>query len=446
MKRTIALVAVLVVVAIGVGIGLHVWSGPGLHGVESRASAAGPVAVAPLRVAAAAPVRKTLRRESIQPGQIEAFEITPLFAKLPSYVQKLNVDIGDRVDPKQPLVELFLPELKDEIRQKEAALAQALAEIDLAVASVGASDAAVATARANVTAAEAGSIRAEADVTRWQSQFARISQLVAGGSVDRKLEDETRDSLKAAEAAREEILAKVAAAKAALLQSQADVAKAKANEAVARARHASAAADLAREQALLQYTTLHAPFAGVVTERNVNRGDFVQPASAMTGKPLLTIARTDTVRVFVDVPEMDSPWVEAGRKGYVNVQALADKTVEGTVTRTSWVLNANRTLRAELDLANPDGVLRPGMYATAHIVLEECPDACVVPLSAVVREGSNAYCWIVRDGKATRIPIVVGLQVGNEAAVTSGLQGDELIVQSPPGSLQEGRSLDVTKP
>jgi len=117
MKRTIALVAVLVVVAIGVGIGLHVWSGPGLHGVESRASAAGPVAVAPLRVAAAAPVRKTLRRESIQPGQIEAFEITPLFAKLPSYVQKLNVDIGDRVDPKQPLVELFLTELKDEIRQ-----------------------------------------------------------------------------------------------------------------------------------------------------------------------------------------------------------------------------------------------------------------------------------------------------------------------------------------
>ena len=74
----------------------------------------------------------------------------------------------------------------------------------------------MATAQANISLMEAGNIRAEADVTRWQSQYARISQLAAGGSLDRKLEDETRDSLKAAEAARGEALAKVEAAKAAL--------------------------------------------------------------------------------------------------------------------------------------------------------------------------------------------------------------------------------------
>ena len=396
-----------------------------------------------IHVVAAPPVRKTLRRECVQPGQIEAFEITPLFAKLPSYVEKLHVDIGDRVKADELLAELFLPEVKDELRQKEAALAQARAEIDLANAAVRAAEAAVATARANVAAAEAGTTRAEADVTRWQSQSARISQLVAGGSLDRKLEDETRDSLKAAEAARGEARAKVEASKAAVLQSQADLAKAKAGAAAAVARRGSADADQSRVKALLQYTQIRAPFAGVVTQRNVNRGDFVQPAGTTSGKPLLIIASTDMVRFFVDVPELDSPWVEPGKKAYVNVQALPDRTVEGKVTRTGWDLGANRTLRTELDIPNPSGTLRPGMYATAHIVLQESPDALVVPLSAVVRDGPKTACWVVRDSKAMRVPIIIGIQVGNEIAVASGLNGDEQVVQLPPSSLHDGQAVEA---
>ena len=410
-----------------------------------QAASSAAAAAAAVRVTAARPVRKTLRLESVQPGQIEAFEQTPLFAKLPAYVEKLYVDIGDRVEADQLLVDLFLPELKDELRQKEAAVVQAQAEIELAAAAVRAAEAAVATAQANISLMEAGNIRAEADVTRWQSQYARISQLVAGGSLDRKLEDETRDSLKAAEAARGEARAKVEAAKAALVQSQADVAKAKANEAVARARHGNAQADLSRVKALLQYTQIRAPYAGVVTERNVDRGDFVQPASTTTAKPLLAVARTDIVRIFVDVPEMDSPWVEAGRTGYVSVQALPDRIVEGKVTRTSWVLGANRTLRTELDLPNPNGLLRPGMYATAHILLQERPDVYVLPLSAIVRDGKQAFCWTVQDGRAVRTPITLGLQVGNDVEVVSGLKGDELVVQSQVASLQAGAAVEVAK-
>ena len=398
-----------------------------------------------VRVVAARPVRKTLRRESVQPGQIEAFEQTPLFAKLPAYVEKLYVDIGDRVEANQLLADLFLPELKDELRQKEAALVQAEAEIELAAAAVHAAEAAVATAQANISLTEAGNIRAEADVARWQSQYTRISQLVAGGSLDRKLEDETRDSLQAAEAARGEARAKVESAKAALAAKPADVAKAKANEAVARARHRNAQADLARVKALLQYTQIRAPYAGVVTERNVVRGDFVQPASTMTAKPLLTVARTDIVRIFVDVPEMDSPWVEAGRTAYVGVQALPDRIVEGKVTRTSWALGANRTLHTELDFPNPKGLLRPGMYATAHILLQERPDVYVLPSSAIVRDGRGTFCWTVRDGRALRTPIALGLQVGSDVEVTSGLKPDDLVIQSQVASLQAGATVEVAK-
>ncbi len=230
----------------------------------------------------------------------------------------------------------------------------------------------MATAQANQRRRQAGNIRAEADVTRWQSQYARISQLVAGGSLDRKLEDETRDSLKAAEAARGEARAKVDAAKAALC--------CKARPTWPRPRPISpspapgrqcAEADLCASRPCSSTRRSAPPTPGVVTERNVIRGDFVQPAGTMTAKPLLAVARTDVVRIFVDVPEMESPWVEAGRPGYVHVQALPDRVVEGKVTRTSWVLGPNRTLRTELDLPNPEGLLRPGMYATAHIGLQE---------------------------------------------------------------------------
>jgi RND family efflux transporter MFP subunit len=416
-------------------------SSPAASRQGKSTTAAGAPAV---RVTAARPVRKTLRLESVQPGQIEAFEQTPLFAKLPCYVEKLHADIGDRVEAGQLLVDLFLPELKDELRQKEAARVQTQAEIELATAAIHAAEAAMATAQANISLTEAGKIRTEADVARWQSQYARISQLAAGGSVDRKLEDETRDSLKAAEAARAETFAKVEAAKAAWLQSQADLAKAKANEAVARARRANAEADLSRVKTLLQYTQIRAPYAGVVTERNVNRGDFVQPASTTTAKPLLTVARTDIVRIFVDVPEMESPWVEAGHAGQVSVQALPDQIVKGKVTRTSWVLGANRTLNTELDLPNPNALLRPGMYATAHILLQERPHVYVLPLSAIVAgQGQQAFCWLAKNGQAARTAITLGLQVGSDVEVVSGLKGDELVVQSPSGTLQQGQPVEV---
>jgi RND family efflux transporter MFP subunit len=422
-----------------------------LAGCNSSSSAAtgpggAPAAAAATRVHVARPERKTLRRETIQPGGIEAFEQTPLLAKLPAYVEKLYVDIGDRVEPGQLLADLFLPELKTELRQKEAAVVQARAEIELAGAEIRAAEAAVATVGANVSAAEAGKIRAEADVTRWRSQYARISQLVAGGSLDRKLEDETRDALQGAEAARGETAAKVEAAKAAVAQSRAELAKAEANEAVARARHASAEADLARQKALVGYTQIRAPYAGVVTERNVNRGDFVQPAGATAAKPLLAVARTDLVRIFVDVPEMESPWVEAGRTGYVSVQALPDQLVEGKVTRTSWVLGANRTLRTELDLPNPNSLLRPGMYATAHIVLQERPNVYFLPRSAIVGQGKQTSCWLLNGGRAASAPITLGLQVGGDVEVASGLKGDELVIQSPPVSLQDGQPVDAAKP
>ena len=233
-----------------------------------------PAASAP-RLAVARPLRKTLRRESVQPGWIEAFEFTPCWPSSPAMSRTFYVDIGDRVKADQPLAELFLPESEGRASPKEAARAEALAQIELAAAAVRAAEAAVETAKANVKTGGGRQVRAAADAARWRSQYVRISQLVADGSLDRKLEEETQDSFgAAAEAVLVEVRAKVDAAKAVLLQSQADLAKAKAGQSVAQRRRQNAEADLSRVRTLLRYTQIRAPYDGVGDRAERQPGRF----------------------------------------------------------------------------------------------------------------------------------------------------------------------------
>src|SRR5262249_18805879 len=143
--------------------------------------------------------------------------------------------------------------------------------------------------------------------------------------------------------------------------SQAEVRKARIDVKAAEARVLVTKRGEERLAALVGYTSIHAPYDGVVVDRNVNTRDYVQPASGAqsaprsiqqrgksTGPPLYVVARTDQVRIFLDVPEMDANGVRAGSKVTVRIPALDDEEVSATVTRTSWALHAQtRTLRAE---------------------------------------------------------------------------------------------------
>ncbi len=251
-----------------------------LHQTARKVRAAGPAdGATAVRVTAAKPARKTLRLSTVQPGQIQAFEWTPLFAKLPAYVQEVHFDIGDRVEQNRPLADLWIPELEDDARQKTAQVAQTKAAVEQAAAAVRDAAAAVHTAEAGVREARAGTIRAQGRYRRWDSEYRRVSALATHGSLDRKVADETEDELAAADATREEVEAKVASTEAILAERKANVDKAQADLSVARANVAGAEAALARTKSLLQYTQIRMPYAGVVTQRNINRGDFVQPVS-----------------------------------------------------------------------------------------------------------------------------------------------------------------------
>lgn len=398
------------------------------------------------RVTAGKPERKALKRTTVQPGRIQAFEETPLHPKIAGYVEEIRVDIGDRVKKGDLLITIFSPELKDDVKQREALLRQAEAEVRQAQAAIRAAQAAAVTAQAKLQEAEAGIERTEADIKRWKSEHARISELAANGTVTRKMMDETLSQLQVAEAGRHEALARIESAKAGLSQSRANVDSAEADAGAADARQGVAEANLARAKTLLAYTEIRAPYDAIITRRNVDTGHYMQPA-ASGSQPLLVLCRADVVRIFVDVPEMEAAMVDKTDPVQVTLQALGGKQVQGKVTRTSWDLDpANRSLRTEIDLPNSDLALRPGMYATASILLAERDEVLTLPVTAVVRNGADAYCCQVVSGHIQRTPLVVGLRSGKEIEILSGLSGDETVVLLRADTLQDGQPVEVLPP
>jgi RND family efflux transporter MFP subunit len=395
------------------------------------------------RVSCGSPQRKQLIRTTNQPARIEAFEQTPLFAKLAGYIDTVSVDIGDVVKKDQPLVTLRIPELRDEVEQKKSLVNQATAEAKQAEANIAAVEAAGETAEAKVEEAKAGVARAKANAERWMAEYARIEELAGTGSVNDKLVDETRSQLRSAEAGQAEAIAAVQSAEATVRESEAMNAKAKADHTAAEARLGVAQADLARAETMLGYTVITAPYDGVITQRLIDTGHFVQPASG-TAKPLLEIARTDKVRVFIEVPEMEAGLINNGDMVTLQIQAMPETALKAPIVRTSWSLDAgNRALRSEVDVENEGSLLRPGMFATANIELDRRENALTLPVEAVVRADGTTYCCRVESNKIVHQPIKLGLRAGSEIEVLEGLQDNSVVVLVRPQALKDGQAVQV---
>ena len=306
-----------------------------------------------------------MERRCEQPGEIAAFEETPLYAKVAGYVQAVNVDIGDKIKQGQTLAVLSVPELVEELKQKAALVVQAQSQIAQANAAVEVAQAAIETAEAKVAAAQAAIARTTADVDRWKSESARINELADRSAVTRKVADETLQQLRVAEGAKLEAEAQVKSAKAGVVEAQAKLTAAKADVEAANARLAVAQADHDRTQALTEYATIKAPYDGTVNQRIIHTGFYVQPATTGRDQPLLVVFHSDIVRVVVYVPEADAGFTKLGEPATIRVQSLDNKHFTGAVKRVACALDEKtRTLRAEIDLENR--IRRTGAW---HVLL-----------------------------------------------------------------------------
>jgi RND family efflux transporter MFP subunit len=389
--------------------------------------------------------RRTIRRITQQPGQIEAYELTPVYAKVSGYVRQWNVDIGKHVKKGQSLAVIDVPELDAEVKLKQASVEEAQAKLAQARAADQVAQASLTSARTRLAETEAGINRAEADLIRWKAEFSRVEELHRDRALTGSLLDETRSKLKASEASLAEEKAQAATAGAQVQEAEARLTKTLADIGAAEASRKVAEFDVSRSRALQSYATITAPYDGVVTQRNIDVGDITQVGSQ--GQPLFTITRDDVVRVTVSVPEMYAVDVDPGDPVLIRLQAMAGKEIEGKVARTSWSLDPrSRTLRVEVDLPNPSRLLRPGLYVHAAVGVEEHRDALTVPTTALIRQESQSFCVAVANGRAVRKPVRTGFEEGPRTEITSGLEDGEEIVKASAAVLRDGQEVTVVAP
>lgn len=403
------------------------------------------------RVTAGPPIKKNLRLFTEQPGRVEAFEETPILSKIPGYVKSIHFDIGDKVKKGETIVELYAPEYQDQLEQKKGLMELAEALVKQAEAGMVAAQASLESARAIANQAVASVGRTEADLNRWDSEYSRIQQLVSKESVTPKLADETASKFLAARAANEEALAAVESTKAKEREASASLSKARADLEAANAKLKTATADVQQAETMLNYTSLKSPFDGYVNSRNVDLGHYVQPAGSTFAHPIMSIVNADKVRVFVNIPESDASWVDAGfedpTKGdlaTITFGTATNRKTEGRVTRTSRQLDSqSRSLTTEIDINNSDLKLFPGSFATAKILLEERTDILTLPISAIVKTSDGTVCCTIIDGKIQHQPIELGLRVGDDVQIASGLDGTEMVVLIRASSLKNDQAVEV---
>jgi len=331
------------------------------------------------------------------PGTISAFDSATLFARATGYVAERRVDIGSRVKQGDLLLRIAAPDLDQQLAQANATLVQTQASLTQAVAQAQQSRSGV--ELANVT-------------------NGRTSQLADQGWETRQNADNTRLGL---------------------AQSRATLNAAEAAINVAQANLAAQYATVQRLQQLTAYENVTAPFDGVITSRSVDTGDLVSDTNG-TGNVLFTLVRDDVVRVQVSVPQSGAIGIRDGLAAKVHVQELPNRVFKGRVARSAVALaQASRTMQSEVDVPNPDGVLRPGLYVTVDIGIPRTAPGVIVPAEAVLFNGKGLRVAVVKDDNTIRMQdVTIYRDYGTSVELRSGLNGGERVVLSPPADLGDG--------
>lgn len=202
---------------------------------------------------------------------------------------------------------------------------------------------------------------------------------------------------------------------------------------------------LARAQAIYGYTTLKAPFDGVVTARFVDPGAFVPAATGATtsAQAIVAMAETDTLRVFVYLGQDVAPFVHVGDAVDVWQDELPARKIAAKVTYLTGALDPRtRTMQAEVDFDNRPFGMQPGTFARVEIHLKQPPSAEIPDDAIVIRDGKTHVC-LVEDGKAHYQEVQLGYNDGADVRVLEGLKGGETIGLDVPVLVQDGDKVDA---
>jgi RND family efflux transporter MFP subunit len=359
------------------------------------------------------PHRADAKADFTLPGSIQAVQETAVYARTSGYLSQRLADIGDRVSAGQLLAEIDAPEVDQELEQARANLAQTRSAHMQTLANLE-------QARSQLTQAQANSNFAQVSSQRWNA-------LQKEGAVSRQAFDEKAASSDANKA-------NVKVAQAGINANQSNV-----NAAIANIK--ASEANVSRLEAMQSFKHITAPFAGVITARNVDQGALITQGSGGNNAVwLYKIAQPNTLRIYIDLPQSAVASIRPGQTANILVRELPKDVFAGRVTRTSNSLDATaHTLRTEVQVNNPNLKLLPGMYAQVQFVLNRATAPLMVPANALVTRSEGTMVAIVGADQTVHYQkVTLGRDYGTEVEIVSGLEGAEQLVVNPTDEVAEG--------
>jgi RND family efflux transporter MFP subunit len=404
----------------------------GKHEVAAAGSA-GPKTVT---VTAAQAVTRTVPAAFQETGTFIADETSDIAPLVAGRVVATPVNLGDFVKQGQVVCELDHRDAQLRLDQARAALDQATAGVRQSQSRIGfngqgtfdpATLPEVAAARAAMESAQAMARQAGADAKRYEN-------LVASGDVSRSAFEKARTQQETADAqvnaARQQYEAALNGAR----QSWGAVENSQASLEGIRAQ-------LAQAEKALADTTIRAPFDGFITARPVAAGEYV----ALTNK-IATIVRIGSMKLQLQTPEQQAARGKVGMTVLARVAAYPDRDFTGKITAVNPSVDPNsRVFILEARFDNPKGELRPGMFATAHVLLPGGETAIFVPRNAVVRDKTtDSFQLFTIDNQTAHLRVVVAGDVdGNQIRILNGLTGNETVAASGQSELFDGAPVQV---
>lgn len=385
--RTRSVAALGIVLTFGLFTALAAATVPRIRNQRALDAAAAAQADALPRMTVATVKNTAVETDRELPGNAAAFLTTAVYGRTNGYLKTRLVDIGDRVHAGQLLGEIAAPELDAQLEEAKATLLQSKANL----------------------------LKLQAEATYAKAEEGRYRPLLARGATTKESYEQKLAAWKMADAA-------VAAMEATI----------KVNE-----------ADIQRLSALQSFEKLTAPFNAVVTARNVDPGDLITADNPSTERQLFRVAQIDTLRVFVDVPQVFSTDIKPGQTALLHRREDPAHQYTGKVTRTANALDPNtRTLRTEVDVPNPTGALLPGMYLQVKFVFNRENPPVVIPTAAVVvRTGGPKVALLDARDTVHYRDVKLGRDFGTDVEVLTGLRSGERVVVYPGDDLPEGKPI-----
>jgi membrane fusion protein (multidrug efflux system) len=328
-----------------------------------------------------------LEQSLLLPGNVSAFNVSPLFARASGYVTAWHSDIGAHVKKGDVLVTISAPDLDQQLEQAKAQLVQLQAAVE----------------------------QAQATADLGQATNGRTERLVAQGWSSSQQGDTDRLTAASRNAA-------VAVAKANVTAQQAAV---------------------SRLQELTSFEQIKAPFDGVVTARNVNVGDLLN-AGGTSGRPLFQVADIHRMRIFVNVPQGFLGDLKPGIKATLHVPGQKE-TFEAVLSTTSNALEeSSRTALIELQADNPDGKLWPGAFTEVQFHIPADAGTLRIPATALVFGADGMRVAAVdADNKVVLKPVRLGRDLGNSVEIQSGLSLTDRLIDNPQESIEAGAAVRI---